>query len=136
MWLCAIACFAATVYLTMIVIEEYIEFREQMTLAKNAILTNQCDFSNFVRVVCKNNLKMGSEESKAHVEHNGDSHIDIINMQSEHSEKFEENKLMLQIIQAIVAVQFAITMYNTVKKYIQKKTQKKAEELASVAARS
>lgn len=79
---------------------------------------------------------MGSEESKAHVEHNGDSHIDIINMQSEHSEKFEENKLMLQIIQAIVAVQFAITMYNTVKKYIQKKTQKKAEELASVAARS
>lgn len=40
MWLCAIACFAATVYLTMIVIEEYIEFREQMTLAKNAILTN------------------------------------------------------------------------------------------------
>lgn len=79
---------------------------------------------------------MGSEESKAHVEHNGDSHIDIINMQSEHSEKFEENKLMLQIILAIVAVQFAITMYNTVKKYIQKKTQKKAEELVSVAARS
>lgn len=41
---------------------------------------------------------MGSEESKAYIEHNGDSHIDIINMQSEHSEKFEENKLMLQII--------------------------------------
>lgn len=41
---------------------------------------------------------MGSEESKAYIEHNGDSHIDIIKMQSEHSEKFEENKLMLQII--------------------------------------
>lgn len=46
---------------------------------------------------------MGSEESKAYIEHNGDSHIDIINMQSEHSEKFEENKLMLQILLAIVA---------------------------------
>lgn len=41
---------------------------------------------------------MGSEESKTHVEHNGSQHVEIVNMQEQHSNMLEENKLLLWLI--------------------------------------
>lgn len=78
---------------------------------------------------------MGSEESKAHVEHNGDSRIEIVNVQSEHTTKFNEQKVILQIILVVVAIQLCMTTYREIKGYMNRKASKKAEELLSVVSK-
>lgn len=41
----------------------------------------------------RGDVAMGAEESKAHVKHDGDQHIEIINLQNEHSNKINRNTL-------------------------------------------
>lgn len=76
---------------------------------------------------------MGSEESKAQVQHNGDSHIEFVNTQLEHTTKLDANSLMLWIILAVVALQLAITMWLEVHRHIRKNVAKKASKLVKLA---
>lgn len=72
---------------------------------------------------------MGAEESKAHVEHNGDQHVEVINMQNEHALKLDQNTTLLLIILAVVATQLILSLSAHIQKRCNKKAMKKAESL-------
>lgn len=72
---------------------------------------------------------MGSEESKTQMNHQSDAEVTIINNQNEHAEKLENHAFILWVILAIVATQLAITLVGIVKRYVSRKTMKKAEAL-------
>lgn len=76
---------------------------------------------------------MGAEESKAHVEHNGDQHVEIINLQNEHSNKIEQNTLLLWIILVVSAVQLALSVSALIRRNFNKKAMKKAHTLMDLA---
>lgn len=71
---------------------------------------------------------MGSEESKTQMNHQSDAEVTIINNQNENAEKLENHAFILWVILAIVATQLAITLVGVVKRYMSRKTMKKAEE--------
>lgn len=75
---------------------------------------------------------MGTEESKSQVEHNGDQHVDIINLQNVHTGKFEENKCILWIILGIVAVNLIITLLNELNKILNNKATKRAQSMVEL----
>lgn len=75
---------------------------------------------------------MGSEESKTHVEHNGSQHVEIVNMQEQHSNMLEENKLLLWLILGVVSLQLVLTLVDTVKKHIHKRAMRKIDSMINL----
>lgn len=76
---------------------------------------------------------MGTEQSKAHVEHNGDQHVEIINMQGDHSEKIDKVIVMLWLLCAMIGLQLSITLISEVNRYLNKKALKKAKSLVELS---
>lgn len=76
---------------------------------------------------------MGSEESKTQMNHQSDAEVTIINNQNENAEKLENHAFILWVILAIVATQLAITLVGVVKRYMSRKTMKKAEALTKLS---
>lgn len=76
---------------------------------------------------------MGAEESKAHVEHNGDQHVEIFNMQAEHSLKLDQQTTLLLLILAGVVIQLALSISTQCQKRLNKKIMKKAESMCKLS---
>ena len=78
-------------------------------------------------------IAMGAEESKAHVEHNDDQHVEIINLQNEHSNKIDQNTLLLWIVLIVSGVQLALSVNALIRRNFNKKALKKAHTLADLS---
>lgn len=75
---------------------------------------------------------MGKTQSKSHVEHKNDPQIRIINNQSTHTELIENLEVYLMVILVLVAIQLALTMYQTFKRYTNSKAIKKAKSMVAL----
>lgn len=83
-----------------------------------------------------NNLKMGNEESKSQVHHNGDTHVEIVNTQATHTEKLNSHELMLWYIIAITSLTFMVQIVSWVNTMINKRVTKKARSMLEIADRA
>lgn len=72
---------------------------------------------------------MGGDSSKAQVQHNGDSHIEIINTQVEHSNKLDANTTVLWIVLGLVAAKLVLTLWLEIQRRLRKRIVKKASDL-------
>lgn len=75
---------------------------------------------------------MGSEESKAQVNHNGDNHIEIINTQSEHSVKLDSISTCLWFISAGVAIQLLLSLWAEIQRRMNNQVRKRANKLSKL----
>lgn len=80
--------------------------------------------------------KMGNEESKAQVNHNGDTHVEIINTQTAHGEKLEFHELMLWYIIIVTSLMCVIQVTSMLKTVMNKKVTKKARSMVELAENS
>lgn len=72
---------------------------------------------------------MGAEESKSQVHHDGDTHVEIINNQNNHTEKLEINTILLWCILAIVSAILGLQAVSMIKRSINKKVTQRARSM-------
>lgn len=72
---------------------------------------------------------MGTEESKAQVQHNGDTHIEIVNTQNEHSAKLDTIETTLWFVTAGVSLQLVLSLWALIQRRINSKVLKRADKL-------
>lgn len=53
---------------------------------------------------------MSNEESSAKVQHNGDTHVEILNLQAEHGTKLEQHDYYIKLVLIVVSVQLILTL--------------------------
>lgn len=75
---------------------------------------------------------MGNEESTAQVHHDGDTHVEIINTQNEHSEQLNRNNQLLWWILIVVVIILGLQIITEARKIISKKVTKRARSLAEL----
>lgn len=77
--------------------------------------------------------RMGSEESKAQVNHNGDSHIEIVNNQLEHTTTLNSITTWLWFISAGVTIQLVLSLWGEIQRRMTRQVIKKANKLSKLS---
>lgn len=75
---------------------------------------------------------MGTEESKAQVQHNGDTHIEIVNTQNEHFAKLDTIETTLWFVTAGVSLQLVLSLWALIQRRINSKVLKRADKLCKL----
>lgn len=75
---------------------------------------------------------MGSDESKAQVQHNGDTHIEIVNTQNEHSAKLDSIVTILWFLSAGVILQLVLSLWAELQRRINNQVVKRADKLCKL----
>lgn len=76
---------------------------------------------------------MGSEESKSHVQHDGEAQVRIINNQNQHTEKLDNQDTLLWCILILLAIQLAFTLISEIRRLFHKSTMKKAKSMLTIS---
>lgn len=74
---------------------------------------------------------MGAEESKSHVNHNGDQQVKIINTQIEHSELLDDHKFILYMILVVVSINLILRLVTELNNYYNNKAMKKVKSFVT-----
>lgn len=75
---------------------------------------------------------MGSEESKAQVQHNGDNHIEIVNTQTEHSARLDTIVTILWFLSAGVILQLVLSLWAEIQRRLNNEVVKRADKLCKL----